>query len=99
MVGNGEAHESHLTVLAHGPASRQGEPQDVSVPRDRPVNSGALDAYVPHSANRKSPCHLVILLAAGSALTLVPLALGYASNGEYHNTDSRMLYQALHVPE
>src|SRR5207249_2660808 len=58
MVVIGEAHEGHLTVLAHGPASRQREPQDVSVPRDRPVNIGALDAYVPHSANRKSPCHL-----------------------------------------
>src|SRR5262245_43673478 len=94
VVVIGEAHEGHLTVLAHRPASRQREPQDVFVPRDRPVNIGALDADVPHSANRKSPCHRVILLAAGSALTLVPLAFGYACNGEYHNTDSRVLYQA-----
>src|SRR5262245_6993873 len=65
VVVIGEAHEGHLTVLAHGPASRQREPQDVSVPRDRPVNIGALDAYMPHSANRESPCHLRSLLAAG----------------------------------
>src|SRR5215475_13838084 len=110
MVVIGEAHESHLTVLTHGPASRQCEPQGVSVPRDRSVNIGALDAYVPHSANRKSPCHLHVLLAAGSALvrraqghstdtalTRLPLALGYASNGEYHSTDSRVLYQAQHT--
>ena len=68
MMVISEAHKGHRTVFAHGPASRQREPQDISVPRYRPVNIGALDADVPHSANRKSPCHCVILLAAGSAL-------------------------------
>src|SRR5262249_50177501 len=36
-------------------------------------------------------------LYMATALTLVPLALGYAANGEYHNTDSRGLYQTQHA--
>src|SRR5262245_30302957 len=73
-VATEEAHEGHLAVLAHGPASRQREPQDVSVPRDRPVNIGALDAYVPHSANRKSPCHFTSSLPQVRPLYSVPRA-------------------------
>src|SRR5262245_5500435 len=57
-----------------------------------------------------NPLAILILLAAGSALirhaqghstdtalTRLPLALGYASNGEYHSTDFRGLYQAQHA--
>src|SRR5215471_2007508 len=95
-----EAHEGHLTVLTHGPAPRQREPQGVAVPLHRPADVGDLDADVSHTANRKSLGHLVSLLAAGEALVqsvqgsrtdtahaLLPLALGHASHGQYHTTD------------
>src|SRR5262249_55314497 len=100
VVVIGEAPDGHLTVFPHGPAPRQREPQDVAVPLHRPADVGDLDADVSHTANRKSLGHLVSLLAAGealvrsvqgsrtgTALTLLLLALGHASHGQYHTTD------------
>src|SRR5262249_38424989 len=57
-----------LTVLTHGPASRQREPQDVAVPLHGPADVGDLNADVPHTADRKSLGHCASLLAAGEAL-------------------------------
>src|SRR5712691_13413244 len=57
-------------------------------------------AILPSSLPQVRPSHDVHGATVRTRpLTLLPLALGYACNGEYHNTDSRVLYQAQHAHE